>query len=175
MGSPPNCRYECTLNSECPSNVACIRHKCGDPCLGACGLNADCHVLNHNAICSCLERFTGDPFSVCNHYIIEEPITAENQCSPNPCGVNAQCNKGICTCLPEYHGDPYSGCRPECIINMDCERNKACIRNKCIDPCPNTCGTSAICQIINHIPMCSCPTGFTGNAFISCRIIESKF
>lgn len=175
IGSPPNCRYECILNSECPSNLACIQQKCRDPCPGSCGVNANCHVVNHNSICSCLIGFIGDPFLICNPKPIEEPIKNADPCIPNPCGANAQCNNGICTCLPEYRGDAYRGCRPECIMNTDCPTDRACIRNKCLDPCPNTCATSAICQVINHIPMCSCPTGLTGNAFISCRIIDSKY
>lgn len=68
-------------------------------------------------------------------------------------------------------GDPYFGCRPECLINTDCAQNKACIKNKCMDPCLNTCGLLAECKIYNHIPMCTCPQGFSGNAFLECRKI----
>lgn len=66
FGSPPYCKPECTINSECSSNLACIRHKCQDPCLGCCGIQARCHVINHMPICSCSEGYTGDPFTVCN-------------------------------------------------------------------------------------------------------------
>lgn len=89
-------------------------------------------------------------------------------CIPSPCGSNAKCSNGTCTCFPEYYGDPYSGCRPECVINSECARNKACIRNKCIDPCPGTCAQNAQCNVVNHIPMCSCPENLSGNAFIQC-------
>jgi hypothetical protein len=65
MGSPPNCRPECSINSECPSNKACINEKCRDPCLGACGFNAVCTVINHTPVCSCSEQDTGDPFTNC--------------------------------------------------------------------------------------------------------------
>lgn len=30
-----------------------------------CGLNAQCQIVNHNPICSCLSGFTGDPFVRC--------------------------------------------------------------------------------------------------------------
>lgn len=90
-------------------------------------------------------------------------------CNPSPCGANAVCRDGVCSCLPEYQGDPYSSCRPECILNSDCPRNRACIRNKCKDPCPGTCGQDAICTVLNHIPICSCPTGMAGNPFVECR------
>lgn len=65
VGNPPNCRPECTINSECPSNQACINEKCRDPCTGACGLNAVCTVFNHIAQCSCIEQYNGDPFTQC--------------------------------------------------------------------------------------------------------------
>lgn len=65
MGSPPNCRPECSINSECPSNKACIQEKCRDPCPGSCGINANCNVINHTPVCTCAERDTGDPFTSC--------------------------------------------------------------------------------------------------------------
>jgi hypothetical protein len=90
-------------------------------------------------------------------------------CNPSPCGPNANCRDGSCTCIPEYHGDPYQGCRPECVLSQDCSRDKACIRQKCVDPCPGTCGQNAQCAVSNHVPMCSCPPGFSGSPFIECR------
>lgn len=90
-------------------------------------------------------------------------------CNPSPCGPNAKCLDGVCTCLSDYQGDPYHGCRPECVLNSDCPRSEACIRSKCINPCPGTCANEAICSVVNHIPMCSCPPGTTGNAFIKCQ------
>lgn len=193
LGSPPNCRPECTINPECSSNLACIREKCTDPCPGSCGVGAQCNVINHTPICTCIEGYTGDPFTNCYpkpppgkatffalfpvHYIlisVPEP-TITDPCNPSPCGPNAQCFDGVCTCLPEYQGDAYRGCRPECVLSSDCSRNRACVRNKCADPCPGTCGQNAECNVVNHIPMCSCPAGFSGNAFVACRIIESTY
>lgn len=65
VGSPPNCRPECTVSSDCPLNQACSNQKCLDPCPGACGRNTQCIVVNHNPICTCLPGYSGDPFSVC--------------------------------------------------------------------------------------------------------------
>lgn len=90
-------------------------------------------------------------------------------CQPSPCGPNTVCNNGYCSCEEGYHGDPNLGCRPECIYNTDCPLDKGCQRNKCINPCINTCGVNAICDVINHIPMCTCPKSMSGNAFIECR------
>lgn len=66
IGRAPNCRPECTTNSECPNNLACQNEKCRDPCPGTCGQNAQCTVVNHNPICSCLPGYEGDPVTVCN-------------------------------------------------------------------------------------------------------------
>lgn len=65
VGIPPNCRPECTINSECASDKACINRKCVNPCAGQCGKNANCRVIAHSPMCSCQELYTGDPFSYC--------------------------------------------------------------------------------------------------------------
>lgn len=64
-GSPPGCRPECTVSSECPPEKACVNKKCTNPCPGHCGLNANCRVINHSPICSCNIDFLGDPFTRC--------------------------------------------------------------------------------------------------------------
>lgn len=66
IGAPPQCRPECTISAECNAHHACINNKCLDPCPGACGNNAQCSVLNHLPICSCLQSHTGDPFTSCH-------------------------------------------------------------------------------------------------------------
>jgi hypothetical protein len=127
------------------------------------------HVRN---FASLLVLLLSKPF----HYpsVAKEP-PRDDPCNPSPCGPNAQCSNGICTCLPEYQGDPYTSCRPECVISNDCPRDKSCVRNKCIDPCPGTCGQNAICDVINHTPMCSCPPGMRGNAFVQCSPYQCMY
>lgn len=173
VGSPPNCKPECSINPECPSNMACIRQKCRDPCLGSCGTGAQCSVINHTPICTCPTGYTGDPFTHCQIKPQEiEPVETD-PCNPSPCGSNTRCDNGVCTCLLEYQGDPYRGCRPECVLNTDCQRTQACLRNKCQDPCPGTCGQNAECSVVNHIPICSCLNGYIGNAFVLCNLIPA--
>ena len=93
-------------------------------------------------------------------------------CSPSPCGSNAICRElngvGACTCAPEYVGNPYEGCRPECVLSSDCPSHLDCIRSKCQDPCPGTCGQNADCQVINHLPTCTCLSMYTGDPFRHC-------
>ena len=95
-------------------------------------------------------------------------------CLPSPCGSNTVCREqngvGSCTCLPEFVGNPYEGCRRECVINSDCSTNKACIKDKCRDPCPGTCGQNAECQVINHLPVCFCRPEYTGDPFVHCSL-----
>lgn len=104
---------------------------------------------------------------------------AQLPCDPSPCGANAVCKErngaGSCTCLPDYTGDPYEGCRPECVQNSDCAHTKACINNKCKDPCVGACGINAQCQVYNHQPSCSCLYGYTGDPLTSCHIPLSIF
>uniref|UniRef100_A0A1A9ZCQ5 EGF-like domain-containing protein n=1 Tax=Glossina pallidipes TaxID=7398 RepID=A0A1A9ZCQ5_GLOPL len=172
IGRAPNCRPECTSNSECRSNQACVNRRCKDSCQGSCGSFTTCIVNNHRPICRCLPGYTGDPFAECSPQIIITPEKSE-PCNPSPCGTNAVCKErngvGSCTCLPEYNGDPYTECRPECVLNSDCAKNRACVNNKCRDPCPGVCGVGAECHVINHSPSCSCSAGFTGNPSEYCR------
>lgn len=173
--------------------MACIREKCKNPCLGSCGIGANCNVINHIPICNCPADFTGNSFISCHpkprklsqnciekcntniYNLAPVPIEKDDPCNPSPCGPNAICKDGICSCTPEYRGDPFIGCRPECVLSNDCPKDRACIRNKCIDPCPGTCGQNAECLVVNHIPMCSCITGYTGNAFVWCSLIIGTF
>lgn len=94
-------------------------------------------------------------------------------CAPSPCDPGIYCNVyggHIAMC------DPCSGpisisnllCRPECLAHSDCPFNLACLGRKCRDPCPGSCGVNANCMVVNHNPVCSCPTGLVGNPFEHC-------
>lgn len=65
VGAPPACRPECTISAECRLDQACSNQRCINPCVGACGFNAECKVVNHNPICTCPPPLTGDPFARC--------------------------------------------------------------------------------------------------------------
>lgn len=64
-GRSPNCRPECVIDADCSSNLACVNHRCQDVCAGSCAENALCYVVDHRAICTCIEGYTGDPFAAC--------------------------------------------------------------------------------------------------------------
>lgn len=59
-------------------------------------------------------------------------------------------------------------------MSSDCTQDKACANQKCIDPCPGTCGINAKCQVINHSPICSCLPDYVGDPFVRCFVEESK-
>lgn len=79
----------------------------------------------------------------------------------------------MCSCISNYVGTP-PNCRPECVVSSECGQDRACINEKCKDPCPGTCGIHARCQVVVHNPICSCPSGYTGDPFVSCSPEESK-
>lgn len=96
----------------------------------------------------------------------------KDPCHPTPCGLYSDCrnNNGFpsCSCKISYIGSP-PNCRPECSINSECSSNRACIHEKCQDPCPGSCGIYAVCNVINHMPICSCINGYTGDPFTICH------
>lgn len=101
--------------------------------------------------------------------VVHEPI---NPCYPSPCGPNSQCraqnDQAVCTCISNYIGRA-PNCRPECSMNQECPQNLACINQRCQSPCsPSSCGLNAECYVINHLKMCTCPNGYTGDPFRSC-------
>uniref|UniRef100_T1G9Y3 EGF-like domain-containing protein n=1 Tax=Megaselia scalaris TaxID=36166 RepID=T1G9Y3_MEGSC len=100
-------------------------------------------------------------------------------CNPNPCGVNSECfvkgNSYSCKCIRDYIGNPFEECRPECVENSQCLANKACINSKCLDPCATSpCGIDSECYVNNHIPVCVCIKGYTGDAFKQCTGITVR-
>ena len=198
LGNPyEGCQPECILSSDCPTNEACIRNKCQNPCLGICGTDALCSVVNHIPTCTCLPGYVGDPFKTCTQqtesindsisisifsfscnktslkecFVIISVPPEVTPCVPSPCGPNSICrainNQAVCSCEASYVGLP-PNCRPECVVNSECSQTRACYKYKCTDPCPGTCGLGAQCKVINHNPLCSCPLKMTGDPFIRC-------
>lgn len=148
------CRPECSVNSDCAQNKACVNLKCVDPCPGTCGYQSVCHVHNHSPICSCPKDMIGDPFTGCR-----QPPQPADPCLPNPCGPN-----GICRTVNGAASCSY----PECVTNADCSPRTACVNQRCVDPCPGSCGVNAICEVVNHHASCLCPPGYVGSPYERC-------
>lgn len=64
---PP--KPECTTDSDCSNDRACINERCKDPCQAAttslCAYNAECRVIMHRPVCVCREGLTGNGLSQC--------------------------------------------------------------------------------------------------------------
>lgn len=118
-------------------------------------------------------------FNVSNIISAIETITERPSCTPSPCGPNSRCqllaSGPACSCLPGYIGSP-PACRPECTINSECPASLACLRQKCEDPCPGSCGIDANCHVLNHVAVCVCNEGYTGDPFTRClTVARGKF
>lgn len=106
-----------------------------------------------------------------SYFCIIAVSVISNPCNPSPCGPNSQCreinNVAVCSCVPGYSGNPPT-CRPECTTSAECPLHKACNNYKCINPCIGACGAGALCEVVNHNPICSCPNDYTGDPFSRC-------
>ncbi|KAF9408048.1 hypothetical protein HW555_012139 [Spodoptera exigua] len=151
------CSAECTSDSECPSyKPACIYNACVDPCVNACGTNAECHLRGLTPVCSCPRNMTGDPFSYCRPFEAPE--------------------RPVCTCPAGYIGNALVSCeRGDCELDSQCPDNLACVGYRCLDPClGNTqCGSGAVCMARRHIAVCTCPNGRNGDALVNCYDTQS--
>ena len=79
----------------------------------------------------------GNPFYECAVQEIVKAVERVDPCTTANCGSFAECrnirDQAVCSCLIGYYGQP-PNCRPECVISPDCPYNKACSREKCMDP-----------------------------------------
>lgn len=95
----------------------------------------------------------------------------KDPCTQSSCGPNSKCENyngyAKCSCLPNYFGR-VPNCRPQCIMNSECSFNTACLNNKCTDPCIGTCGIRSECTVVNHYPICSCPSHLKGDPLVRC-------
>nr|CAI5820430.1 unnamed protein product [Callosobruchus analis] len=176
FGNPySSCQPECYGDKDCPSHKpACFYGICKSPCEGACGVGANCELRGLTPVCSCPRDMTGDPFVRCR------PFEARDLCEPNPCGRDAHCEPGhdrtgkerpVCTCPFGYTGDPLKACfKGECTEDAQCADHQACIDYKCQNPCHSQCGVNANCTPRRHLAVCTCPTGYQGDALIECHL-----
>ena len=178
----------CDTNSQCATLEVCINRHCKDPC--ECGDNADCQIIDHRAVCTCLPGHQGNPDAGCH------PIgcTVDPECAydeacyegvcanpclvKNPCASNAECyaesHRAYCRCPSGLIGDGYGQCLViGCTSNSECPSIHGCVNNMCIDPClkNDPCGRSAECVQRDHKAQCRCPEGMVGDPEIECKDI----
>lgn len=167
----------CISDKDCPANKACFSGICRDPC--NCGSNAECRIKDHKPICTCKQGYDGNPEIECkrigcrnNDDCSGQHSCINRQCVPvcaadgSSCGLQAKCfgnnHRAICECPPGFMGNPKVACTlVGCRSNSECPSTRACINQKCEDPCDNKpCDLSSECRVYNHVTECVCPSGF---------------
>lgn len=54
----------------------------------------------------------------------------------------------VCSCPGGYSGNPLTYCRrAECLDHSECRGDMACRNGNCVNPCVNTCGSNANCEV----------------------------
>ncbi|XP_043198340.1 neurogenic locus notch homolog protein 1-like isoform X1 [Amphibalanus amphitrite] len=153
-----------------------------------CGTNTNCKVEGGRAVCSCIQNYIGNPLSGCRPECVSNGECAghqtcvqnrcQNACSEGACGQGARCeavnHRAVCSCPQYYRGNGLTGCYPECTSHSECAAHQACFQLRCTDPCAGACGVGAECKVTNHKAICSCPKGYEGHPFDSCRPAQPK-
>lgn len=191
---------ECRMDGDCPSSHACLRDKCREACseLKPCAGNSRCSVSDsvpfRTLICRCPEGYTPDEGGSCvPSQLPSLSCSSDQDCSdtescvnricrnPCNCGDNAECfvrdHRPVCSCREGFDGNPYLSCRVlGCRTDTECESHQACINGNCISPCllNNTCGSNAECYVERNRPLCRCLSGFEGDAYTYCNLVECR-
>ena len=196
----------CHRDSECSATTGCLNGYCLDPCRfqGVCGINQDCHVIKHKAICHCRQGYPIEANGNCYKQPISEPVkppkspqsppkqqqhyypTArppvhlqrpQSQQSCAACGPYSECKatRGVIACSCKAGMiGNPPHCRPECQYDGQCGFDKACINFRCQDPCIGACGSNARCRVRQRTPVCSCPKGYYGNPVYGCKCCDHE-
>lgn len=48
----------------------------------------------------------------------------------------------MCACQANMIGAP-PNCKPECVVSAECDLQRACVNQRCVDPCIGACGQYA--------------------------------
>ncbi|XP_064459913.1 uncharacterized protein LOC135370150 isoform X1 [Ornithodoros turicata] len=155
------CILGCRRDSDCTFDKACINTKCTNPCLvqNSCGQNADCRPVVHRPLCTCRSGFEGNPYDYCTKVEVKPPPECFQD---RDCYVGRICESDFCV----------EGCRSD----DNCPFDKACISRQCRDPCTaGICGKQARCLPIDHKPVCTCPSGLSGDPNVECTVPRQDF
>lgn len=153
-------------------------------------------------VCKCPPGLEGNPFVRCERVECHtnSDCPTDHECSntrcinicreKNPCAPNAVCTAqnhlASCHC-PEYmsEGNPFTYCYQkdpvECEYDGECPNQRACINNKCVNPCEEIkpCSRNSICTVFDTLPVrtmiCSCPENMVPDDNGECkRILTPK-
>ncbi|KAJ8890120.1 hypothetical protein PR048_009627 [Dryococelus australis] len=157
----------CQSDKECSLTEQCLKGQCQNPCdrPGACGMNAECHILNHQKSCSCPVGFTGNHSVECVRIPVACDSNADcsrnNTCrdgmclpacvsSDNECALNEKCLKGNCMLYVTKKGQSEHKMlfAVTCRVDNDCFLGHICLHNMCVFGChaDEDCSASETCR-----------------------------
>lgn len=194
---------ECSYDTDCPSRLACIDHKCIDPCtaLEPCQRPSRCEVVPSSPvrtmICVCPEGYVSSGSGTCKPLkpvldvggcISDSDCPSDKACindicrDPCNCGPNAECrvkdHKPVCSCQQGYDGNPEIQCiKIGCTSDSECSKTHSCINRQCVPACSadrDQCGERAECYGINHRAVCECLPGYSGDPRIACVLLGCR-
>ena len=155
-------KLECYSDNDCAYSEVCHQGTCVDACLVTkCGANARCESRQHSAQCICLPGYTGNPQHACSLCEFSQEF------------VSHLCSL-IFACFPFFTLPVGLPTLPVvsvgCESNDDCPDYTSCRNRKCINPCAvdKPCAPSALCKVVNHNPVCTCPNGYIGSPHTKC-------
>lgn len=102
-----------------PADVPIITNPCQP---SPCGPNSQCREVNHQAVCSCLPTYIGNPPNCRPECVVNAECSYSLACINNKCkdpcsgtcGQNADCkviqHSPICSCKNGFTGDPFVHC-----------------------------------------------------------------
>lgn len=157
------CVVGCTNDAGCRFEHSCINGQCRNPCeiFGACGVNAICTPQEHDRVCSCPPDWSGDARLMCEPFITPSSCRSDHECpTGHLCYVSHLNLESNMTASTWATGRCVLGCHN----SNSCPPDRHCRNGLCEDPCSASgiCGRHAICSVIEHEPVCSCPAGMRG-------------
>ncbi|CAL4087220.1 unnamed protein product, partial [Meganyctiphanes norvegica] len=127
--------------------------------------DGDCDATSDNYCCS-PAGWCGSTVDHCNCDNCKDlryEACTNKDCGEGNCYWNNARKISACRCRNNSHKDPSTGRCHECVSHGHCPDNEGCRENICEDPCNSFCNptNNATCNVTNHRPLCSCPSGFT--------------
>ena len=154
---------QCYRDDDCQYDELCNQGSCINACrVTSCGVNARCETGYHSASCVCPQGYTGNPEVACT------------LCKYLGCMsffFLFTLYNTLCMTLCFLVGLPTEPViSVGCSSNDDCPDYTACENQKCINPCAESspCARTAICKVVNHQAVCTCPNGFIGSPHTGC-------
>ena len=155
---------ECRRNEDCRISEVCHTGTCINACLVLkCAPYATCQTTVHDIQCTCISGFTGDGRVACNRckFLLKGGFL----------------NHLLKMLVPLVPPDSVEAVSVGCASNDDCPDHAACQNRACINPCAleSPCAPNAICKVLTHEAVCTCPDEYIGSPLTDCRLRKYSY